>query len=79
MTSMARLRIVRRPNPDYLYGPDVYEVELREPIFSFKTDVVIATCWNYVGSFANIEDAEACASRILELEEAGVYVAKEYN
>ena len=76
---MARLRIVRRPDPAHLYGPDVYEVEQRVPIFSFETGVVMATCWGYVGSFANIEDAEACANRILELEEAGVYIAKEYN
>ena len=40
---------------------------------------MIATYWCYVASFANMEDAEACANRILELEEAGVYVAKEYN
>ena len=76
---MTRLRIIRRPDPAHLYGPDVYEVEQREPIFSFETDVGIATHWCYVASFANIEDGEACANRILELEEAGVYVAKEYN
>ena len=76
---MARLRIVQRPDPAHLYGPDVYEVEQRVPIFSFETDVGIATCWDYVGSFANIEDAEACVDRILEIEAAGYYVAKEYN
>ena len=76
---MARLRIVRRPDPTLLYGPDVYEVEQREPIFSFETDVGIAAQWGYVGSFANIEDAEACVDRILEIEAAGYYVAKEYN
>ena len=76
---MARFRIVRRPDPAHIFGPVAYEVEQREPIFLFLTDVVIATQWGYVASFANIEDAEACADRILELEEAGVYVAKEYN
>ena len=76
---MARLRIVRRPDPAHLYGPDVYEVEQRESTFLFWTNIVIATYWCYVASFDNIEDAEACANRILELEEAGVYAIKEYN
>jgi hypothetical protein len=76
---MARLRITRRPDPAHLDGPVVYEVEHRESIFSFQTDVVIATQWCYVASFANIEDAEACVERIFEIEEVSGYVAKEYN
>jgi hypothetical protein len=76
---MARFRITRRPDPAHIHGPVVYEVEQRESIFSFQTDVVIATQWGYMASFANIEDAEACVERILEIEEVGGYVAKEYN
>ena len=76
---MTRLRIVRRPDPAHLYGPDAYDVEQCDPTFLFWTNIVIATYWCYVASFANMEDAEACVDRILEIEEAGVYVAKEYN
>ena len=76
---MARLRITRRPDSAHLSGPGAYDVEQCYPTFLFWTNIVIATYWCYVASFANMEDAEACANRILELEEAGVYVAKEYN
>jgi hypothetical protein len=76
---MARLRITRHPDPAHLDGTVVYDVEQRDPIFLFQTDVVIATQWSFVASFDSIEDAEACADRILEIEEARGYVAKEYN
>ena len=76
---MARLRITRRPDPAHLDGPVVYDVEQRDPIFLFQTDVVIATQWGFVASFDSIEDAEACADRIIEIEEVRGYVAKEYN
>tara|TARA_R110000868_G_scaffold409249_1_gene694429 strand:- start:620 stop:850 length:231 start_codon:yes stop_codon:yes gene_type:complete len=76
---MARFRITRRPDPARIYGPAVYEVEQCYPTFLFWTNIVIATYWCYVASFANIEDAEACVDMILEIEAVRGYVAKEYN
>jgi len=76
---MARFRIVRRPDPAHIGGLVVYEVEQCCPTFLPWTNIVIATYWRHIASFANINDAEACVGRILEIEAAGYYVIREYN
>lgn len=76
---MARFRIVVRPDSAHLDGPAVYEVEQCYPAFLFWTNIAIATYWCYVASFNHIDDAEAYVDRILEIEKACAYVAKEYN
>ena len=62
---MARLRINRLPDPAHIGGLVVYEVEQCCPTFLPWTNIVIATYWRHIASFANINDAEACVDRII--------------